>query len=125
MKKLVLMFAVIAVVSIAFTSCKKDKKEEVKTEEAKEKMADNHLYQCPMNCEEGKSYTEEGNCPVCKMELKEKVVDMDGEAHTAECTCKSGGECKCAPGECKCMADSDGKEGEGHDKDDGADKDAA
>lgn len=28
-------------------------------------------YQCPMDCEEGKTYDKEGNCPVCGMELKE------------------------------------------------------
>lgn len=28
-------------------------------------------YQCPMDCEEGKTYDEEGKCPVCGMELKE------------------------------------------------------
>ena len=28
-------------------------------------------YQCPMNCEEGKTYKAEGKCPVCKMDLKE------------------------------------------------------
>ena len=29
-------------------------------------------YQCPMDCEEGKTYEEAGTCPVCKMDL-EKV----------------------------------------------------
>ncbi len=28
-------------------------------------------YQCPMKCEGDKTYTEAGNCPVCKMNLKE------------------------------------------------------
>ena len=27
-------------------------------------------YQCPMQCEEDKTYAEEGTCPVCKMELE-------------------------------------------------------
>ena len=27
-------------------------------------------YQCPMQCEEEKTYAEEGTCPVCKMELE-------------------------------------------------------
>ena len=27
-------------------------------------------YQCPMKCEGDKTYPEEGNCPVCKMDLK-------------------------------------------------------
>ncbi len=27
-------------------------------------------YQCPMDCEKRKTYDKEGNCPVCKMDLK-------------------------------------------------------
>ena len=37
-----------------------------------------------MDCEKGKSYTEAGKCPVCKMDLKEKKVDVDGEDHDGE-----------------------------------------
>ncbi|RPD99636.1 hypothetical protein EGM88_03580 [Aureibaculum marinum] len=110
MRKLILILTVITVVSVAFTSCKNDKKEEVKTEE-KTDMASNEVYQCPMNCEDGKSYTEAGNCPVCKMELKAKTVDMDADTpkkHSMNCDCKKeGSECKCAEGECKCMAGND------------------
>lgn len=29
------------------------------------------IYQCPMKCEGDKTYTEEGSCPVCGMDLKE------------------------------------------------------
>lgn len=28
------------------------------------------VFQCPMKCEGGKTYTESGTCPVCKMDLK-------------------------------------------------------
>ena len=28
-------------------------------------------YQCPMDCEAGKTYEEPGACPVCKMDLVE------------------------------------------------------
>lgn len=28
-------------------------------------------YQCPMDCEDGKTYEEAGSCPVCKMDLAE------------------------------------------------------
>ena len=79
MKKIILTLAIIVAVGFTFTSCKKDKKEEVKTE-ATEEMASNVVYQCPMDCEKGKSYTENGNCPVCKMDLKGKEVDMDGDS---------------------------------------------
>lgn len=27
-------------------------------------------YQCPMDCEDGKTYEKEGSCPVCGMEIK-------------------------------------------------------
>ena len=30
------------------------------------------LYQCPMDCEKGKTYDKPGICPKCKMELKKK-----------------------------------------------------
>ncbi|MEO7265342.1 MAG: heavy metal-binding domain-containing protein [Ferruginibacter sp.] len=29
-----------------------------------------HQYRCPMNCEKGKTYDKEGNCPVCGMKLE-------------------------------------------------------
>jgi len=79
MKKTILTLAIILAVGFTFISCIKDKKEEVKTEATKE-MASNVVYQCPMDCEKGKSYTEKGNCPVCKMDLKRKEVDMDGDS---------------------------------------------
>ena len=28
-------------------------------------------YQCPMRCEDEKTYKKEGKCPVCKMDIKE------------------------------------------------------
>ena len=39
--------------SITLASCNKDK----------------IVYQCPMDCEKGKTYEEKGSCPVCKMDL--------------------------------------------------------
>ena len=87
MKKVFLMVAMVAMVSFTVTSCKKDKAEEVKSEievvdeakqEAQEVLASNDvLHQCPMDCEKGKSYTEPGKCPVCKMDLKEKKVEVE------------------------------------------------
>jgi len=89
MKKLILLVAVVAMVSLSATSCKKDKVDDVKSEtevvdeakkEAQEVLASNDvLYQCPMDCEKGKSYTEAGKCPECKMDLKEKKVDTEEE----------------------------------------------
>lgn len=103
MKKKILVFAICFSVSFIITSCKKEKKEEISTEEiitedfeeveiikeevteAQEvetkEMASNILYQCPMDCEKGKSYSEEGSCPVCKMNLTPKEVDMNSEVN--------------------------------------------
>jgi len=88
MRKVILMVAMVSIVSLTATSCKKDKtEEEVKAEtevvnetkqEAQEVLASNNvLHQCPMDCEKGKSYTEAGKCPVCKMDLKEKKVETE------------------------------------------------
>ena len=78
-KKTILAMAILLTIGFTFTSCKKDKKEEVQTEATTE-MASNVVYQCPMDCEKGKSYTEPGQCPVCEMDLKSKEVDMDGDS---------------------------------------------
>jgi len=76
MKKVLIVFAILCTVAFTATSCKKEKKEEVKKEMATK------LYQCPMDCEHGKSYTEAGKCPVCKMDLKEKKAgDKMEEKH--------------------------------------------
>lgn len=29
-------------------------------------------YQCPMDCEKGKTYEKSGKCPICEMELEKK-----------------------------------------------------
>ncbi len=70
MKRVIMVLAVVAFTSFSLQSCK-EKKEEIKTELA------TAVYQCPMDCEEGKSYTEAGTCPVCKMALVEKEVDLE------------------------------------------------
>ncbi|PHR69663.1 MAG: hypothetical protein COA67_09640 [Lutibacter sp.] len=75
MKKAILVFAMIFAIGFTVTSCKSEKKEE-------KKEVASVVYQCPMDCEDGKSYTEPGQCPVCKMDLKEKKVTMDdGHGH--------------------------------------------
>lgn len=86
MKKNVFTLLLLAVF-FATISCNEAKKEEQKIEEPAvtetqnaepEKMAMAE-YQCPMKCEQEKSYAESGNCPVCKMELKE-LAAASGEA---------------------------------------------
>ncbi|GGK40523.1 MULTISPECIES: heavy metal-binding domain-containing protein [Flavobacteriaceae] len=78
MKKVILSIAVLAMFSV--TGCKTEVKKEnesVKTEEKME-MATSDVYQCPMDCEKGKTYEKEGTCPVCKMDLK-KVASQAKE----------------------------------------------
>ena len=94
MKKLILIIIVAFSINTLFVSCKENKethKDEhnSKSEHASEKadIALNDLYQCPMNCEDGKTYDEEGTCPVCAMELKKvegKHQHDDGEPNEDE-----------------------------------------
>ena len=112
MKKTIFVFAAIFSFAVLFTACKETKKEEAKEDvkvesheghdHEKEEMSTSAVYQCPMDCEKGKTYDKEGSCPVCKMDLKVKSTDAD---QAEACKCKEGGECKCAPGECKCNAE--------------------
>lgn len=37
--------------------------------ETTETHAEHAHYQCPMNCEDGKTYEEPGSCPKCNMDL--------------------------------------------------------
>ncbi|HEV7347502.1 heavy metal-binding domain-containing protein [Telluribacter sp.] len=55
-------------------------------EPVNKEVADTRQYACPMKCEGDKTYAEAGQCPVCKMDLKEVVVaDMhsDSTGHAA------------------------------------------
>lgn len=104
MKKIVLVFAVVFSFAMMVTSCKETKKEEVKIEnhEGHDHSSDEiamATYQCPMDCEKGKTYDAEGSCPVCKMDLKELKAEAE---HADGCKCKEAGECTCADGKCSC-----------------------
>ena len=84
MKKVILSLAIIFSVGVVFTSCKSEKKEDKKeqTEETHTKeVAAKDVYQCPMDCEEGKTYEKEGKCPVCEMKLKKKVKKSHDDNH--------------------------------------------
>ncbi len=109
MKKSILMVAALFSFAVMITACKEAKKEEVKIENHdshdhdQEAMSSNDVYQCPMDCEKGKTYSEKGSCPVCKMDLKENKADgkMNFE-HAEGCKCKEKGECTCEDGKCVC-----------------------
>ncbi|MCK5401634.1 MAG: hypothetical protein KAJ28_08360 [Flavobacteriaceae bacterium] len=89
MKKSILLLALFLSMSIIVVSCKDSKKDQEaeQTELGVEKadLALNDVYQCPMDCENGKTYDEEGACPVCKMTLKkaekEEETDSEPDAH--------------------------------------------
>lgn len=72
---------------------KKPEVQEVKEHDHKSEM----VYQCPMDCEEGKTYDKEGSCPVCKMDLKAK----EGK-HVMTCKKHKDGKCSCEGEKCKC-----------------------
>tara|TARA_B100000795_G_C22624809_1_gene370277 strand:+ start:125 stop:451 length:327 start_codon:yes stop_codon:yes gene_type:complete len=93
MKKLLFVVTMLAVLGFSVTSCKSEAKketeeittevvEEVKEikEEIKEEMA-METYQCPMKCEEGKTYDAPGQCIVCEMDLKKVEGDVEKHEH--------------------------------------------
>ena len=43
-------------------------------------LASMDVYQCPMDCEKGKTYDEEGKCPVCNMDLKKVETEQDSDS---------------------------------------------
>jgi hypothetical protein len=87
MKKSIVML-VFALATLSIVSCKKEDKNVEKTEE----HAGHAHYVCPMDCEKGKFYETEGNCPVCEMDLVETnevppppaPENHEGHAHSVE-----------------------------------------
>lgn len=91
MKKSILLLALCLSLGVVLNSCKGEKKDAPEATEAAEMnenaaadkadIAMNDTYQCPMDCEHGKTYDKEGTCPVCNMNLKkvEKEGEQEGE----------------------------------------------
>lgn len=106
MKKVTVLLIIVFSVSVLFTACKETKKDvKLENHEAEQKGELAHTeYECPMDCEDGKTYEKKGSCPVCKMDLKEKEANQDGE-HADGCKCKEKGECTCKDGKCECLAE--------------------
>ncbi|MFP5436733.1 MAG: heavy metal-binding domain-containing protein [Bacteroidia bacterium] len=82
--KIILVLIVAAVIGLSTISCG-NKEEKTLVDDPKEhlhKDADLHklAYECPMNCEKGKVYEKQGNCPVCNMKLI-KVSEENHEGH--------------------------------------------
>ncbi len=95
MKKFNFTLAVLVIFGLAITSCNETKKEEVKKEQtevkaevkgekALEKVTESEevamaVYACPMKCEGDKTYSEEGSCPKCNMDLKKVEASHDDD----------------------------------------------
>ncbi len=56
------------VAAFAFASCNTQQKTETKSDNTQTAA----VYQCPMDCEKGKTYDKPGKCPVCEMDLEKK-----------------------------------------------------
>ena len=93
--KLTIVMLLLLAMTVVTTSCKNSGEEKTNTETSlgaeKADLAMNDEYLCPMDCEDGKTYSEPGECPECKMDLKkvekepaevEKVKELDHEDHT-------------------------------------------
>lgn len=78
----------LAMTGLFITACgNKESKEATETTAHSQTAGEElHLaYQCPMDCEKGKTYSEKGTCPVCKMELIEvKESTEAGHDHSGE-----------------------------------------
>jgi hypothetical protein len=71
MKKIVLIFSAIIAIGIIVVSCNNNASTSKETgSTGTDTAAHAHKYRCPMNCEKGKTYDKEGNCPVCGMKLE-------------------------------------------------------
>ena len=69
MRKYIVAIGLVAFISISI-SCKTEKKEK---QQEKVELSQKEVYQCPMDCEKGKTYKKEGKCPVCHMNLRKTV----------------------------------------------------
>jgi protein SCO1/2 len=67
MKTTKMLFAATLFASaFSFTACSEGSKQNDSHEQNK---AEATVYHCPMQCEGDKTYSEEGSCPVCGMDL--------------------------------------------------------
>lgn len=86
----------IAFFSLVLLGACKDKAKE-NTDETKTELVAENQFQCPMDCEDGKTYTEAGSCPVCKMDLKLLSNDT-----AMTCSVHKDGNCSCEGDTCAC-----------------------
>ena len=88
MKKITYIIVAIFSIAVITVSCNKGAKKAKKEIKVEKQEMHNHnnmanaVYQCPMDCEHGKTYDKEGNCPVCNMKLK-KVASKGSDSNKA------------------------------------------
>ena len=70
MKKLIIPLCISAMFMAA--ACSNSTSTDKKVDQSTGDSTKNAVYQCPMDCEKGKTYDQPGKCPVCEMDL-EKV----------------------------------------------------
>lgn len=78
MRKYIAILSFIVFLGFTISSCKTEKKEE---KHEKVELSQKEAYQCPMDCEKGKTYKKEGKCPVCHMNLR-KVKQKKEHDHS-------------------------------------------
>lgn len=115
MKKITFVLVAIFSIAVITISCNKTAKKESGKEEVKieKQEMDNQdemasvVYQCPMDCEHGKTYEKEGNCPVCKMKMRSiKSGDLDNETAIDSTGVSSVMNCKNCKGKMACKSDA-------------------
>jgi hypothetical protein len=71
MKPRILSVTALVITLFIVGACNNKASTESQTTDTTQTTADHdHSYRCPMNCEKGKTYDKEGNCPVCGMKLE-------------------------------------------------------
>ena len=66
-----LKFLLLAIMALCLNASVNAQKTKAKTKTKTTQQMDSIKYQCPMKCEEDKTYSKPGKCPVCNMKLKE------------------------------------------------------
>lgn len=61
---------VIAISSLTIMACDNNSQNSTTNADSTATAEHKHSFRCPMNCEKGKTYDKEGNCPVCGMKLE-------------------------------------------------------
>ncbi len=70
-KQIVKIATAFAIGAFVLVSCSENSETNATTTESHDGHNHAIAYQCPMDCENGKTYEQPGKCPVCNMKLAE------------------------------------------------------